>query len=191
MGDLTFRALDPSTWPDLIELFQTHDNPRSCWCQFWRLSVAEWKASDREAKRARLTDAVDRQQPLGVLAYRDGTAVGWCSVGPRQGHARVERARSIPAAVAAHTWSVTCFFVRRGHRAQGLTEALLREAIASARAKGARVVEGYPVIRPLRPDGTPIGAPFRFMGDPSIYRRAGFVDVAPSGQARRLMRLEL
>src|ERR671935_67579 len=103
MGDLTFRALDPSTWPDLIELFQTHDNPRSCWCQFWRLSIAEWKASDRGAR-------------------------------------------------------------------------------------GARVVEGYPVIRPLRPDGTPIGAPFRFMGDPSIYRRAGFVDVAPSGQARRLMR---
>jgi GNAT superfamily N-acetyltransferase len=89
------------------------------------------------------------------------------------------------------TWSITCFVVRLGERRRGLTRALLEAAVAYAAANGAEVVEGYPVERHVGADGRPIGAPFRYMGDPSIYRAAGFRDVAAPGRVRRFMRLRV
>jgi len=41
-------------------------------------------------------------------------------------------------------WSVTCFFVARQYRRQGLMVALLKEAIQYAAKRGAKILEGYP-----------------------------------------------
>jgi GNAT superfamily N-acetyltransferase len=126
--------------------------------------------------------------PLGVLAYRDGEAVGWCSIAPRETHGRVEQTPALSRRDDRPTWSVVCFFVRRRERRSGLTLALLRAAVDHAVASGAEVVEGYPVVRHVGPDGRPVGAPFRYMGSREIYVRSGFEDVAPAGRVRRYMR---
>jgi GNAT superfamily N-acetyltransferase len=91
-----------------------------------------------------------------------------------------------------NTWSVVCFFVHRSARHRFLMTELLKAAVEYARERGAGAVEGYPVVRRLREDGSPIGAPFRFMGSLGTYRRAGFADVTPNaGQTRHLMRRRL
>ena len=191
MSAYEFHPLDASRWEDLVRLFETHSNPRSCWCQFWRLSPEDWKASSLEERRANFRGAVEDGRPVGVLAYLDGDPVGWCSISPRDIHGRVRRTRAMGRLDDADVWSVTCFFVHRSVRHTGLTNDLLEAAVTLARARGADVVEGYPVVRRIGDDGRPVGAPFRFMGDASIYRRAGFTDVAPEDRPRRLMRLDL
>jgi len=128
---------------------------------------------------------------MGVLAYRGGRAIGWCSVAPREAHGRVEATPAVTRVDDRRTWSITCFVVRLDERRQGLTRALLDAAVAYAAENGAEVVEGYPVERHVGADGRPIGAPFRYMGDSSIYRQAGFRDVAAPGRVRRFMRLRI
>jgi len=91
-----------------------------------------------------------------------------------------------------NTWSVVCFFVHRSARHRFLMTELLNAAVEYARANGAEAVDGYPVVRRLREDGSPIGAPYRFMGSMGTYRRAGFDDVTTNpGQTRHLMRRDL
>jgi GNAT superfamily N-acetyltransferase len=188
---MEFHPLTAERWPDLVDLFDRPGDPGSCWCRYWRETAETWRANDREGRR-RVTHAEVRGgTPTGVLAYRDGRAIGWCSVAPREAHGRVEATPAVRRVDDRPTWSVTCFVVRRGERRQGLTRALLESAVAYAAANGAEVVEGYPVERHVGADGRPIGAPFRYMGDSSIYRAAGFRDVALPGRVRRFMRLRV
>ncbi len=43
-------------------------------------------------------------------------------------------------------WAVTCLFVRAGFRRQGLSRVLASAAVDFARDRGARAIEGYPMI---------------------------------------------
>ena len=65
----------------------------------------------------------------------------------------------------------------------GLTLGLLRAAVAFARSRGARIVEGYPV--------TPGPRLYTYMGSPRTFEAAGFRDVTPPGRERRVYRLRL
>jgi hypothetical protein len=56
----------------------------------------------------------------------------------------------------------------------------LKAAVEYARSQGAEIVEAYPV--------EPGPRLYTYMGSPSIFRAAGFHEVTPIGQARRVMR---
>ena len=80
-------------------------------------------------------------------------------------------------------WSVVCFFVSRSRRGEGLAHRLLEAAVAYAAARGARVVEAYPVA--------PDSPSYRFMGLTSWFEAAGFRRVGTAGSRRHVMRLAL
>ena len=63
------------------------------------------------------------------------------------------RSRVLKPIDATPVWSVTCLFVAKGHRKQGVSVALLRAAVEYVREQGGRAVEGYPV-EPRQDDGT-------------------------------------
>ena len=46
----------------------------------------------------------------------------------------------------ACVWAVTCFVTRAGYRRRGVSRALARATVAFARERGARALEGYPMI---------------------------------------------
>jgi hypothetical protein len=75
---------------------------------------------------------------------------------------------------------VVCFFIRRDLRGQGLALKLLWAAVAHAAEQGAQIVEGYPVEP---------GQSYQFMGSPSIFKAAGFREVAQAGSDRPIVRL--
>ncbi len=84
-------------------------------------------------------------------------------------------------------WSVVCFFIARRYRRQGLTVALLCEAAAFAKRRGARCLEGYPIdpAKGAMPDT------FAYHGLAVAFRKAGFREVARRSPTRPIMRLEL
>jgi GNAT superfamily N-acetyltransferase len=78
-------------------------------------------------------------------------------------------------------WCISCFYVRKGYRRQGITSALVREALKTARSAGAPALEAYP----LDPDYTPSSS---WTGFVSTFLKLGFECVARCRPARPILR---
>jgi GNAT superfamily N-acetyltransferase len=179
-------------WPDLERFFRAHGNPNYCWCMTWRAASSEFRAMDSGQRREALHAILAAGQPVGLLAYKEGQPVGWCSVAPRPTYPRLERSPTRPRLDDLDTWSVVCFFLAPEARGLGLSVKLLRAAIEYAAASGAEVVEGYPV-EPVRDENGKLSIPasYRFMGYRGSFEKAGFVDTTPPGAKRTVMRFDL
>jgi len=116
-----------------------------------------------------------------------GEPAGWCAIAPREAYPGLERSRLFKPLDGRPTWSVTCFFVARPYRRQGVTVRLLREAARYARSRGARLLEGYP-IEPKK--GTAPDA-WVFTGLAGAFRKAGFKEAARPSATRPVMRRAL
>ena len=184
------KDLTPEAWPDLERLFGRHGAFGGCWCMYWRIAKGEkWRElGDADAKR-RFKRLVTDGSAHGVLAYADGEPVGWCAYGPRREFPRLERARTLTCGDVDRVWSLPCFFVKAGHRGQGVAGALLRAALAALAARGARVAEAYPV-RPSEP-GKAIPAAFAWTGTRALFDAAGFRVVGNRGGGRERVRRAL
>lgn len=165
---------------DLARFSEGHGKFRYCSCMRWRMTSSEYQRTAKEQRVAALENLVRRGTPVGVLAYLRGEPAGWCSVAPRETYAALERYRNLPRVDDLPVWSVTCFFVDRAVRGQGVTLGLLRAAVEYARSQGASIIEGYPV--------EPGPRLYTYMGSPATFLQAGFRDVTPPGQARQVMR---
>lgn len=165
---------------------------QACWCLAYRIRSAE-RASLGPAGQADLVRSLcARDLAPGVLAYDDGTVVGWAGVAPRAELHGFRRGSRIPWLDELPVWSVWCFRVRGGHRGQGIAGVLLAGAVDFARDHGAPAVEGYPVDNQgARLDGT-----LAFVGTRSLFEKAGFTKVSDTAAVaartpRVLMRLDL
>jgi len=199
-NDVTFRPVDAATWQDLDSLFATAKSdaggdPARCWCMEWRLPREQWRAQVGDANRAALHALADSGSTPGILAYRGGGAVGWCSIAPRPTFAGLHEAGTFAGFDDPDVWSIVCFYVAPRCRGIGVSDRLLDAAVDHAARNGARIVEAYPV------DPTVPGAVEQtgFMGVISAFQRAGFVETPAAGvlalgsytEGNRVMRRQL
>jgi len=173
---LRFRPVTSETMNDFTLFRSQHPPFANCSCMRWRMRNAEFTRSTKKA-RARAFDAlVEKDIPVGILAYLDDLPVGWCSIAPHETFHGLKGSRTIEA----RTWSVTCFWVDPRYRRKGIPARLLMAAVEYARSGGAKIIEGYPV--------EPGKNSHCSMGFLSTFRRAGFRDFASSGRKRHVMR---
>jgi GNAT superfamily N-acetyltransferase len=179
MTDLVIRAVTPDHWNDLRTLFGDNGAYSNCWCTWWLLTGRGFDEATAGERRDLLCSKVRSGDQPGLLAYRDGTPVGWCAVGPRQWYARLNspRARTYRRIDDAETWVITCFFIAKQHRGSGVATALLDAAIDHATDRGATIIEGYPIDRTVRARR----APDLFVGTLSMFQDAGFEEVSRVG----------
>jgi predicted GNAT family acetyltransferase len=187
---LSVRALTAQDWPIIESLFGPNGACGGCWCMLWRLPqggayyAARKGAPNRRAFRA----LVRAGRVYGALAFDGEQPVGWCAVGPKQDFPYFARSRVLNMPSPDATWSVTCFFVKSRWRGRGVAGPLLAGAVAVARARGAAVVEGYPVV----PAGSgQIPGPWAWTGVPRIFARAGFKPIKRAAGLRPIYRLKL
>ncbi|WP_423465158.1 GNAT family N-acetyltransferase [Promicromonospora sp. MS192] len=88
----------------------------------------------------------------------------------------------------AGVWAVTCFAVRAGMRGRGLMYPLAAAAVEHARERGARAVEGYPIVPQ---PGQQVSWGEVNVGTPGPFARAGLAEVSRPTKRRRVMRLDL
>jgi GNAT superfamily N-acetyltransferase len=181
------RPLTKERWPDLVELF---DRPgasivRGCWCMYYRKSGQGGVGPGETNKRA-FKSLVDSGYVPGLIGYEKGAPVGWVSLSPREDYVKLRRSPVMKPVDDKPVWSIVCFFVDRGARGRGVSEALLRAAIDYARSQGATLLEAYPVDKQERshPD-------LMFFGAKSMYDRAGFKEVARRKRERPVVRRAL
>ncbi len=182
---LTFRAVEASTWPDFKRLFSSRGAPHYCWCLPYRATRDEIRQRDRATLKAGMARRICQGEPVGLLAYYGDGPIGWCSIAPRPTFPRL-RTSSVNGAADANdtsTWSLTCFFVPRRLRGQGLASRLLNAAIDHARSQGAVAVEAYPV--------DPESPSYGYGGRRPMFAAAGFRDIGRLGKRRYVMQLDL
>jgi GNAT superfamily N-acetyltransferase len=153
---------------------------------WWRLRRPEFRALQPARRKAALRRWVRSGAEPGLLAYRNGVPVAWCAVAPRSAYAALAASRNLkPVDDTPGVWSITCYFVARAERRTGLMSALLHAAEKQAKRKGARTLEGYPVVaRALSGcDG--------YTGLVPAYQRAGFRLIAKPTPRLRVMRKPL
>jgi GNAT superfamily N-acetyltransferase len=170
-------------WADLEQLFGFKGACGGCWCMTWRLPRAEFERNKGESNRNALRELVERGPAPGVLAYDEGRAVGWCAVAPREAYPALDRSRLFQPVDEQPVWSISCLFVAKSHRRQGLSAQLIEAATKFARTQGATIVEGYPqVVEGSLPD------PFVWTGLEQSFLRAGFTEVVRRSPKRPILR---
>ena len=185
LPDLTFRAVEATTWPDFERLFSSRGAPHYCWCQVFRSTPGTARQADRTESKAAMCERIHQGMQVGVLAYADDVPIGWCSIGRRPTFPRL-RTTTVGGAADPDdpsVWSLTCFFVPRRLRGRGLASRLLQAAVDHAHTQGATAVEAYPV--------DPDSPSYRFGGFRPMLRAAGFSEVGRLGKRRYVMRLDL
>ncbi|MFT3820550.1 MAG: GNAT family N-acetyltransferase [Rubrivivax sp.] len=172
---LSVKEVTRRTWADFDALFSAKGSPGYCWCMAWRATAAEKRSRDPALLKQAMKARVDGQVPVGLLGYLDAQPVAWCSVAPGTSFRGLRK----DVAASGEVWAITCFFVRREHRGQGLAKALLQAAVEHARRRGAKAVEGYPVDAD--------SPSYRFMGFVPLFEQAGFSEVARAGTRRHVV----
>jgi len=183
---LTFQPLTAERWPDLEALFGARGACGGCWCMTWRMTRVEYERNKGEANRRAFQEIVQSGEPVGLLAYVGAEPVCWCAIAPRADFPTLDRSRILKRVDDAPVWSVVCFFVKRGYRRQGVSTQLPRAAVDFAAARGAKIVEGYPV-EPRKAEMPPV---FAWTGLAASFRQAGFVEVERRSETRPIMRIE-
>ena len=150
---------------------------------FWKLRGKAYDEARGFETRQMHKTIVDSGVATGLLAYLHGDVVGWIAVEPREAYPKLAHSRALKPVDDQPVWSVTCFFVSKRFRRQGITVELLRAAVDHVKKQGGKIVEGYPVE--TQKD---MPAPFIYTGTASAFHQAGFREVARNTATRPIFR---
>lgn len=194
--DLEILPLTGDRFADLDGLFATGD-PRWCWCMYFRVRGRSWANSSAASNRADLkglTNVADETAGVapGLVAYRDGAAIGWVSLGPREDYERLAYSKVLRPVDDRPVWSIVCFVVAGRQRGKGVATALLDAAIEYARGQGASTLEAYPIHE----SRGRVSSDAAYTGTQGMFERAGFAVAElrqwnETSSPRPIMRLDL
>lgn len=155
-------------WDDVEQLFGQAGASNGCWCQYWILG-ADYTRRERSQNQRDLAQQV-REDNAGLVAYRDGTAVGWARFTPRSElDWLLDRFPKYDFA-QEDRWSLSCFFVARRARRGGVMRQLIEFASRWGREHDT-LVEGYPIDTGLKGSTRNV-----FPGALQAFLDAGFIE---------------
>lgn len=178
------RALTPETWDGFADLATRHNGVwGGCWCMAFHAKGPGWGVS-AEANRDEKRALVQAGRAQAALVYAGAACVGWCQFGRVADLPRIKNARAYRDGLTElPDWRVTCFFVDRAQRGQGVAFAALQGALDLIAAAGGGLVEGYP--EEVTGKAT---AAFLHSGTLAMFERAGFAPERRIGKAKWVAR---
>jgi GNAT superfamily N-acetyltransferase len=180
---LAICPLTPDLWPALKDLFGRNGACNGCWCMYGRIGSA-YRKRPREQNKAAFREIVERGPPPGLLAFNGDVAVGWCQLTPRDAVPWLDRTWRLRRVDDVPVWSLSCFYVRKSYRRQGITSVLIAAALQAVKRAKAPALEAYPFDADVSPSASGTGYA-------STFARTGFKTVARRVPARPIMRHDL
>ncbi len=168
---LASKQLTPETWPAFARLVEKHNGIfGGCWCIAFHLEPGEGKRG-AGAYRTMKEERVREGRAHAALVFDGPNAVGWCQFGPtaelpniRSKKAYEEELGRLP------DWRITCFFIDRERRGEGIATLALREALRYIAQLGGGTVEAYPEDYTRQR----ISSSFLCSGTLGMFEKAGF-----------------
>lgn len=199
-ADISVVPANQASCTDLQAVFGERGYAAQCQCQRFKTRATDWDGKDAvpvSVRAKKLREQTHCGNPgsrvtSGLVAYLDGEPVGWCAVEPRTAYIRLQKKPLVWAGREEEkaddsVWAVTCLITRAGFRKQGVTYALARAAVDFARKRGARAIEGYPMI--VKP-GEDITWGEMYVGNRKVFAAAGFKEVTHPTPKRVVMRID-
>ncbi len=184
LGELTVRPLAPDTWGAFADLAERHNGVwGGCWCTYFHTLQGEktYSADDNRSLKERL---VAEGRAHAALVFDGEVAVGWCEYGPPVELPNINHRKEYEAVGGEPPdYRLTCFFVDKGYRRQGVSAVALRGALELIAQAGGGVVEAYPQDTA----GKKITASFLYNGTRSLFEQAGFTYSRPKGKNHCVM----
>jgi GNAT superfamily N-acetyltransferase len=197
--ELTIVPANEASWDDLRAVFGMRGAAATCWCQRYKLrpreSFGSFPAEERAHRLRAQTDCghEESETTSGLVAYLGGEPAGWCAVEPRTAYSGLLRVFRVPWEGRSEdkaddsVWALTCVFARPGFRRRGIAHALVPAAVDFARKRGARALEGYPM---LTTPGQEIAWDEIHVGSRGMFEAAGFAEVSRPTKRRVVMRID-
>ena len=179
------EPLSPQTWDAFAELAERHNGVwGGCWCTWFHCYPHPPELAGlgaREFKRRR----VEQDRAHAALVLDGEVALAWAEYGPVEELPDIHHRTQWEAeSVRRPDYRITCLFVARGHRRQGLAEIAVRGALALIAEAGGGVVESYPHDLPPQKK---VSASHLYNATRSMYERLGFRYDRPKGQGNCVM----
>jgi GNAT superfamily N-acetyltransferase len=174
----TIRSLDASTWAMFAELVERNNGIfGGCWCMGYHPEMSRTDAArNRAGKECRVQEG---RAHAALVVDEGGSAQGWCQYGSPAELPGIKHKREYDTdPPPPPDWRITCFFVDRKHRGQGIARAALEGALDQiARLGGGRVEAISEVTAGREAQGR-----FLFSATVELFERNGFTRVRQVGK---------
>lgn len=136
----TVGALDASSWEAFAELVERNNGVYGgCWCIAYHPECGQKGSSYRAVKEDRVRTG---RAHAALVLDEEGCAQGWCQYGSPEELPGIKHRREYDKdAPPCPDWRVTCVFVDRKHRGQGIARAALEGALDQIARLGGGLVE--------------------------------------------------
>jgi ribosomal protein S18 acetylase RimI-like enzyme len=136
----TVRPLDASTWDAFAELVERNNGIfGGCWCIGYHPECGQKGISYRAVKEDRVRTG---RAHAALVLDEDGAAKGWCQYGSPQELSGIKHKREYEKdAPPRPEWRITCFYVDKRHRGQGIARVALEGALDQIVHAGGGLVE--------------------------------------------------
>ena len=187
MSQYSIRPLDVETWDAYARLCDKHKGMGfgGCWCT-WFHPGREVLGVDVEAGRAYKEYLVQQGMAHAALVFDGDDAIGWCQFGSPEELPGIHHKKDYQAGLETlPDYRLTCIFVDRNHRRDGVAAVAVEGALELIAAAGGGVVEAYPQDTA----GKKISASFLYGGTRSMFEKIGFDYDRPKGKNHCVMRI--
>jgi len=186
--EYSVKPLRPDTWDAFARLVERHNGVwGGCWCLAFHPKSPE-RGQSLEGNRALKQRLVNEGEAHAAVVFDDDRAVGWCQYGtPDELPSIYHRKEYEAGLVEAPDYRLTCFFVDRDYRRDGVSAVALKGALDLIAIAGGGVVEGYPQDT----QGSKVSASFLYNGTRSLFEQAGFEYERPKGKNHCVMRTRI
>ena len=172
------RPLDAATWDAFAGLVERNNGVfGGCWCMGYHPDDSRTDAAqNRAGKQSRVHEG--RAHAALVFDGR-GIAQGWCQYGSPEELPGIKHRREYSKeAPPRPDWRITCFYVDKRHRGQGVARAALEGALDQIAEGGGGLVEAIPEVTAGRE------APGRFLFSATVelFEEYGFSRVRQVGK---------
>ena len=133
------RPLDASTWDAFAELVERNNGIYGgCWCIAFHTAYQRGVSDPRTLKE----ELVRAGEAHAAMVFDDaGEAQGWCQYGSPSELALKHLREYLKAPPPPADWRITCVFVDKRHRGQGIARAAVEGALVQIATAGGGLVE--------------------------------------------------
>jgi GNAT superfamily N-acetyltransferase len=185
MSEYEIRALDATTWDAFADLVEKHNGCGfgGCWCTWFHTREGRREGELGRPWKERL---VREGTAHAALVFDGDAAVAWAQYGSPEELPRIYHRKEWEAGLTGEppAYRITCIFVDRDYRRNGLAAVAVRGALELIARVGGGVVEGYP--HDLQ--GRTMRSQFLYSATRTMFEELGFSYERPKGKGNCVMR---